>query len=129
MAPVADAAIRVLIGVAAASAAVGVAALGRRLERRDVVKSPLDLTRIEGRVVLFSDAACARCDEARAALETIGASFEEVASDTHPGMLEAAGVTAVPLIVVRRPDGSEAGRIAGKVSLRRLRRLVRLSTG
>jgi len=120
----ADPVVRVVIGVAAAGAAVGFALVAWRAERRRALRVPLSLSGIDGRVVLFSDAGCARCDQARRALETIGKPYEEIAYDEQPGLVTAAGVEGVPLIVVRRPDGSEAGRMAGKVTPRRLRRLL-----
>ncbi len=120
----ADPWVRALIGLGAVAAAVGVGFGARVASRRRIEVRPLDLTGIEGRVVFFSDAACLRCDEARAELQDAGVAFEEVAYDAHPGRLQAAGVTAVPLIVVRAPDGGEVGRIAGRVDPRRLRRLL-----
>lgn len=123
----AESAIRVLIGAAVVLTAVGVAGWARRAQRRGAVTAPLALDGIPGRIVLFSDAACARCDQARAVLETVGEPFSEVAFEADPGLMAAAGVGAVPLVVVRRADGTEVGRIAGKVSARRLRRLVKAS--
>jgi len=116
--------IRLLIGVVVVAAAGGFAWIARWRDRDRRARVALNLEGIAGRVLLFSDSACARCDEARAALETAGAAFAEVAHDTDPEVMRAAGVVAVPLIVARRADGTEAGRIAGKVSPRRLRRLL-----
>lgn len=116
--------VRAAIGLGVVGAAVASARLAWRIQRRGLGTAPLVLDGVPDRLVLFSDAACARCDEARATLETTGRPFREIAYDTEPETMGAVGVTAVPLIVARRADGAEAGRIVGKVSPRRLRRLL-----
>jgi len=116
--------VRALLGVGAVAIAVGIGYAARVGVRRRVEARPIDLTGVAGRVVFFSDAACVRCDDARSALDGTGVAYEEIAYDREPSRLEAAGVIAVPLIVVRRANGAEAGRIAGRVSPWRLRRLL-----
>jgi glutaredoxin len=120
----ADPWVRALLGLGAAAVAVGVGYGARIAVRRRVETRPIDLTGTTGGVVFFSDAACVRCDDARAALDATGVAYEEIAYDREPSRLEAAGVIAVPLIVVRRADGTEVGRIAGRVRPWRLRRLI-----
>jgi len=121
----AESLVRALIGAGVALVAAAIAWMAWRAERRRAVTSALVIDGIDGRILFFSDAACVRCDEARAVLESVGEPFTEVAYDSEPDRLRAAGVKAVPLVVVRRTDGAEVGRIAGKVSTSRLRRLLR----
>lgn len=115
---------RIVVVVAAVVVALGVALFFRLVERRRVERTALDLTPLSSAVTLFTDAGCARCDAARAALIEAGAEFEEFRFDHHPEVLEAVGVTGVPLIVARAPDGTEIGRIVGKVRTPALRRLL-----
>lgn len=105
-------------------AVLAVVLLSRAAERKRSIRSPLDLSPVSGSVILFSDAGCRRCDQTRRMLSEAGIAFEEYRHDTDPEVLEQVGVTAVPLVVVRRADGSEAGRIAGRVTKRALRRLT-----
>jgi glutaredoxin len=75
-------------------------------------------------VTLFSDAGCANCDQARAALVAEGVAFEEFRHDHHEDVFATVGVSGVPLIVVKDEAGQEVGRIAGRVSRRTLKRLL-----
>ncbi|HUG74103.1 MAG TPA: glutaredoxin domain-containing protein [Acidimicrobiia bacterium] len=116
--------VRVLVVAAAIAVAIGVA-LGFRLnERRRVAKAPLDLGSLRSAVTLFSDAGCANCDQARAALVAEGVNFEEFRYDHHKDVFATVGVSGVPLIVVKDQAGDEVGRIAGRASPRAVRRLV-----
>lgn len=116
--------VRFLVVAAAIAIAIGVA-LGFRLsERRRVTRAPLDLSSLRSAVTLFSDAGCTNCDQARAALVTEGVDFEEFRYDHHTDVFRAVGVSGVPLIVVKNEAGDEMGRIAGRVSAPRLRRLL-----
>jgi glutaredoxin len=119
-----DPTLTLVVVVAAIAVSLGSAAIFRRVERRRVRRVPLDLTVITGAVTLFSDAGCARCDLAREALISAGAEFEEIRFDHHRDLVEAVGVTGVPVIVARAPDGTELDRIVGKPSRRALRRLL-----
>jgi glutaredoxin len=116
--------VSVVVVAAAAAVALGSAALFRRMERRRVRQAPLDLTGLNSAVTLFSDTGCTRCDLAREALVAAGVDFEELHFDHHRDMVEAVGVTGVPMIVARAPDGTELDRIVGKPSRRALRRLL-----
>ncbi len=115
---------RVLLAVAAVGAAVLVAAGARVRALRRAAVMPIDLSGIPGRVVFFSDVACRKCDEARSLLEDRGVAFEEIAYEREPDRMRAAGAEAVPLIIGRSADGSEVGRIAGRVRPRSLDRLL-----
>jgi glutaredoxin len=115
---------RFATGAGLIAVALGVALVARRAERRTAVRSPLNLAGVEGRVVLLSDAACPGCADLRRLLDAAGVPFTEVAYDTDPEFARSIGVVAVPLVVVRGPDGQEAGRIGGRVSPRRFRRLI-----
>jgi glutaredoxin len=114
----------IVVVLTAVAVALGSAWLFRRMERRRVHQAPLDLTALTSAVTLFSDAVCSRCDAARDALVESGVDFEELRFDHHRDLVEAVGVTGVPLIVARDPDGAEIGRIVGKPSRRALRRLL-----
>jgi glutaredoxin len=118
--------IRLIVVLAAVAVSLGAAFGFRRLERRRVEKALLDLSPLTSAVTLFTDAGCSRCDQARDMLEAAGVEFEEIRFDHHPDVVEAVGVTGVPLVVARRPDGTEIDRIAGKVSPRALERLLAL---
>jgi glutaredoxin len=120
--------VRVLVVAAAVAVAIGVG-LGFRLsERRRVTRAPLDLGSLRAAVTLFSDAGCANCDQARAALVAEGVDFEEFRYDHHQDVFTAVGVSGVPLIVVKNEAGDEVGRIAGRTSPRAVRRLLARSS-
>lgn len=116
--------LRVLVIAAAVLVSLGAALAFRALERRRVERSPLDLSGLSEAITLFTDAGCFRCDQARDMLTDAGAEFEEIRFDHHPDIAAEVGVTGVPLIVARAPDGTEIDRIAGKVTKRTLRRLL-----
>ena len=99
------------------------ASLRRWVDARAAASGPLDLSEVEGRVLLFSEASCRSCDTARARLEAAGVEYREVRYEEEPLVHRSAGVTAVPVIVVRTAGGAVVGRIAGKPSNRRLERL------
>ncbi len=119
-----DIGVRVAVAVFAAGAALAVAGWARAGERRSAASAPLDLSGFSGRLILFSDAGCRRCDQARAVLIDAGVSFEEAAYDREPDRVRSAGVTAVPLLVGRDAAGGEVGRVAGRLGPRALHRLV-----
>ena len=122
--------IRVLVALAIVAIGLGATAVVRIRERRRAALAPLDLTGVSGRVLLFTDSACRRCDAARLALESAGVEFREIAYQHEPDLMRRVGVTGVPLIVGRRVDGAEVGRIAGKPGERAIKRLVhRLGNG
>jgi glutaredoxin len=117
-------ALRVLVIAAAALVSVSVVLVFRALERRRVQRAPLDLSGLSRPVTLFTDAGCSRCDQARDMLADAGVEFEEIRFDHHPDIVAEVGVTGVPLVVARAPDGTEIDRIAGRVTRRALRRLL-----
>jgi glutaredoxin len=115
---------RFALALGATALALGVALSARAAERRRAAAGPLDLSGIEGRLVLFTAAGCRRCAQARAALADAGVEFVEVAFDQDPDRVQAVGVTAVPLLVGRDSTGAEVGRIAGRIGRRSLARLL-----
>jgi len=119
-----DGPLRIAVAAAITGVAVGVALRARVIERRRAAAAPLDLTGFRGRLLLFTDAGCRRCDQARAVLVEAGVEFVEAAFDREPDRLRAAGVTSVPLLVGRDAAGREVGRIAGRVGGRSLARLL-----
>ena len=116
--------VRALIAAVFVLAALVIAATARDRQRRRAAVAPLDLSGIEGRVVLFTDITCTKCDEARSVLRHRGVEFVEIAYDRDPERFGEVGVEAVPVLVARGPDGGEVGRIAGKVTTRGLVRLL-----
>ena len=119
-----DLAVRIAVAVAAAGVAIGVALQARASERHEAAAAPLDLTGFDGRLLLFTDAGCHRCDRAREVLVAARVAFEEAAFDRQPERLRAAGITAVPLLVGRNSAGEEVGRVAGRLGSRSLARLL-----
>lgn len=116
--------VRVVLVVALAAAAGGIAVVARRLPRWRAERSSLDFSGIgDDGVILFTDPVCANCDEARQRLQEAGVAFREISYGNDPDRLRHIGVNAVPLVVVVS-DGAELIRIAGVPSRRRLARLV-----
>lgn len=118
-----EAVIRVLVVGGAILVATGIAVTGRIIERRRARRGPLDLSGFSERVLFFSDSACAKCEVVRSRLSTAAVDHREVRFDDDPDAHRRAGVTAVPLIVVRGSDGRERDRITGVPSAARLRRI------
>jgi hypothetical protein len=116
-------ALRAVLVVAALAVVAGAVVVGRWLQRRRAGRLTLDLTGIEGRVILFSDTACARCDAVRDLLTDLGADFIEIAHGE--GRFGEIGVDAVPLVVVRGRDGAVTAQIGGVPGSARLRRALR----
>ena len=114
-----------IIALLAVASALGFALAANRWVRWRADRTPLDLSGLSGRVVFLSDDSCRRCPAARAALVTAGVDFEELRYGDDPKRFRATGAPAVPLLVVRAPDGSEMGRIAGEVHPRELRALLK----
>jgi len=111
---------RVFAIAGATLVALLIALWGHRRDRRRAVRSPLDLSGVDGRVVFFSDATCRRCDIVRAHLEALEATFTEIAYDTDPETHRSVGVTGVPLVVFRSESGVEERRFVGAVPKSRL---------
>jgi hypothetical protein len=88
------------------------------------VPSRIDLSGLPGSILLFTEGSCLSCDRVRKMLEGAGAAFDEIAYESEPGLHRSAGVTAVPLLVVRDGTGAVAGVAAGVPSRRKLRRLL-----
>ncbi len=116
--------VRAVVTIAGVGVVLLVAYLGRRRERRDAAGTPLRLDGIQGRVLFFTDAACARCDLVRDRLDSLGAAFAEIAYNHEPDLHLAIGVTGVPLLVVRDGAGAVVDRVAGVASERRIRRAL-----
>jgi glutaredoxin len=119
-----DAIVRILLVGAVAGAALVVARLANGRASRRAERADIDADGFTGRVLLFTDSACGTCDLARTVLESTGIEFVEVTYGAHPEGMQAAGISAVPLLVVRDERGQTVGRIAGRPSRRRVRRLL-----
>jgi hypothetical protein len=84
----------------------------------------LDLSGVEGRILLFTDRRCTRCGTVRDMLAASGEEFEEIRFDDDPGLWAQIGVEAVPLLVVRDAAGRVTGKIAGVPRRARLQRVL-----
>jgi glutaredoxin len=122
-----EAVARGLLVAAAAGVALAVALLAPRWSARRAERAPLDLSGIDGRVVLFTSRACRRCDAVRDLVSGSGVEFTEVCYEDDGARFAAAGVGAVPLLVARDERGTVAGCLAGAVRPRRLRGLLEAS--
>lgn len=118
-----DLGLRIVLVSAALLAVAGTVLVGRWWQRRRAGRTRLDLRGVEGRVLFFSDTACARCDAVRDLLTELDVAFEEIAHGE--GRLAEIGVDAVPLVVVRDAAGSVTAQIGGVPRLSRLRRALR----
>jgi hypothetical protein len=116
--------IRLLAALGLIGLGFGVAGYARVRDRRRIALAPLTLDGVDGRVIFFSDGACKRCPKVRGVLEESGIEFTEIGFDREPETFNATQAAGVPLVVARRADGSEAGRIAGSLNARSLDRLL-----
>ena len=114
-----------MVGVAGAGLAV--ALLAPRWSARRAERTPLDLSGIDGRLVLFTSRACRRCDAVRDLVSETGVGFTEVCYEDDEARFTAVGVGAVPLLVARDERGAVVGRLAGAAKPRRLRALLEAS--
>ena len=112
-----------VIGGAVAAAAIAVR-IGSALQNRKARATALDLSDIDGRLVLLTERSCSNCDEVRRLLEDRDVVFSEVAYEDDSARMERIGVTDVPLLVARDDSGVEVGRIAGLPRRRALARLL-----
>lgn len=106
-------------------AALAAARLATRRRRAHLERRTIDTTGLEGRVVLFSSSRCPSCDRVRLLLEDAGVTFEEIRFEDRPDAHRAAGVEAVPLLVLRDGGGAVTAQVAGAPTPRRLHRSLR----
>jgi hypothetical protein len=119
-----EALVRGLFVAGVACLALAVALLAPRWSARRAEQMPIDLSGIDGRVVLFSSRSCRRCDAVRDLLVRMGVVHTEVQYEADPARFDEAGVGAVPLVVARDEQGAALCRVAGSASPRRIRRLL-----
>lgn len=119
-----DTVLQVLL-VAVAAAVVGGVALGtRRWQRPGHPPVDVGLADLPAGIIVFTSTDCSTCHEALAAVKALDVPVREVTWELEPQLLESAGVSAVPLTVLRRGDGTVVDQIVGVPSARRLRRAV-----
>lgn len=118
---------RALLVAGVAAAGLAAALLAPRWSARRAERAPLDLSGIDGRVVLFTSRACRRCDAVRDLVSGTGVGFTEVCYEDDEARFAAAGVGAVPLLVARDEQGVAVGRLAGAARPRRLKALLEAS--
>jgi len=120
-----ETAVRLLVVAGVVVAALVVARTAWWLPAWRAGRSRLDLIGVEGRVLLFTDRRCTRCDAVRDMLVAAGAGFLEIRYDDDPDRWARIGVEAVPLLVVREASGSVVGQIGGVPRRTRLERMLR----
>ena len=114
-------------GVALAAVLVGwIASWVRRRGHESGVIDDLALfAHLPERVLFFSTTSCPSCDAARTRLQDSGAAYREIGYGDAPDLHAAAGITGVPLILIRGADGGVVAQIVGKPSKWTLERLFR----
>lgn len=120
-----DIAIRVVL---VAIVAIGAIVVGRSADRWQRPHHPP--VRLAGMdlppgVIAFTSTQCDNCKRVMATLRTIAAPVREVTHDLESQLFAAAGVEAVPLIVVTNADGDVIRQLAGTPSARSIRRAVK----
>lgn len=119
-----DPVVRVVVAIGVVVVALLVARLGRRFQQPAHPRVDLAGTGLPGGVVIFTSSGCDTCADARAALKDAGVQYREVTWELESDLFTTAGVSSVPLIVVRRDDESTVGQIVGRPRGRVLRSLV-----
>jgi hypothetical protein len=112
-----DLTLRLVLVAGVIAIALLAAFLGYRRSLRTRVD--VDVDGFGGRVLFFTERSCAGCDRVRAMLSGVDGVVEYRHED-DPERLADAGVTAVPVLVMRDATGGIADRIAGVPSVRRL---------
>ena len=118
-------ALRFLLVIAVVAVAIVAGSLANRWQqptppRLDV--SPLGLA---PGIVAFTSTQCDNCKRVMAMLATIDAPVREVTHELEAGLFGAAGVEAVPLIVVTNSHGDVIRQLAGTPSKRAVLRALR----
>jgi hypothetical protein len=120
----AEAFVRALAILLAAGVAVAVGMTAKRKRRALQPKADISMVDTDAALVAFTSTECENCKQLMGLLAELGVGVREIAHEREPALFEAAGVGAVPLIVVRRPDGSHAGQLAGIVRRRAVTRAL-----
>jgi len=97
----------------------------RRSHEGGAIEDPALFEDIPERILFFTTTCCPSCDAARVRLIDSEVAFREIGYGDAAELHTAAGVTGVPLILVRAQNGGVVGRIAGKPSKWALQRLFR----
>jgi glutaredoxin len=118
-----DLTVRLLLG-AGGLLVVAIALFVARVVERRRAEILVDVSALEGEVVFFSDRSCLRCDAVRTLLEGEGVQYAEYVYEDDAEIHRAAGVVAVPLVVIRSGRVDESVVLAGVPSVRRLRRAL-----
>ena len=119
-----DLMLRALWLAAAAGLAVGIGVLASRARRASQPAVRLDGLGVEGAVVAFTSTDCENCAKVMSLLSEFDVPVREVAHELEPVLFEAAGVGAVPLVVVVDHDGSAIAQFGGVPSRSRVRRAL-----
>jgi hypothetical protein len=114
-----DVLVRLLIVAAAVVAVVGLAAVTRRWQRPS--HPVIDITGLDlpSGMVVFTSTECTRCKDTIAVLRGLDVPLREVTWELEPQLIEAAGVTAVPLTVFVSREGEVLDQIVGVPRARR----------
>lgn len=116
-----DTLVRVLVVLAVALIAAGVALLTRR---NATYHPPVDISGLDlpSGLVVFTSTQCIRCKEVLAVAKSIDVPLREVTYELEPNLQERAGVVGVPLTLAIDKSGNLVGQMAGMVGVRALRR-------
>lgn len=114
-----------LVIVAVLALLVVVIARGTRRWQRPT-HEPVDVSEADlpAGIVLFTSTECEKCRAARDIVKTLDAPLREVTWELEPGLLDAVGVTAVPLTIIIGSDGEVASQVVGVPSKRKLERTL-----
>lgn len=75
-------------------------------------------------VVVFTSSQCDNCKRVMSAMRGVASPVREVTHELEPALFDAAGVEAVPLVVITDRRGHVVRQLAGKVSRSAIRRAV-----
>lgn len=119
-----DLAVRAVLVAALAAAAAGAGLAVTRRRGATQPRARVERLGFDVAVVAFTSTDCSTCRKVMGRLGALGVPVREVTHELEPGVLEAAGVEGVPLVVVLSPTGEPSAQFGGNVSRRRLRRAV-----
>ncbi len=108
----------------AAGLAVGIGALASRVRRTSQPPARLDGLDLESAIVAFTSTDCENCAKVMRLLVGFDVPVREITHELEPVSFEAAGVGAVPLVVVLGRDGSAIAQFGGVPRRARLRRAL-----
>lgn len=118
-----DTLLRLVLVLAIALVAAGVASLSRRTAS---YHPPVDVSGLglPAGLVIFTSTECVRCKDVLDVAKSIDVPLREVTYELESDLQERVGVVGVPLTLVIDPAGGLVAQLAGRVRSRSLRRAV-----